>query len=289
MQQPQAEIKKFIERTKNAEAAKQVLNDSLKDSTFTKTINVDGRPITFQTFQFLEGNKNLASGLLLLTNVFTPEELKTIEAESQNLASFRAQGKLKGETVNQSMGRTMYLFGYHYQYYNTVDRERGVWNGVEVEPIKDWMAKLSQKLVMLGIYETTPDSLIFNFYPINGIIPPHIDHQDFLRPIVSLRLLGSCFMSFGGRSSRQSFGSKDTESLGIKFKVFLPRGSILIMNGYIANNITHSVEGPDVKCESCSITFRIVDQARKRDVKHVKQQSLLDFFSPVKNIPKASK
>jgi len=69
-------------------------------------------------------------------------------------------------------------------------------------------------------------------------------------------------MSFGGKyrmSSKDQIASKD-----IKFKIPFPRGSILKMESYAGNIITHSIESEDVRVPTASITFRKVDKQKKR-------------------------
>lgn len=48
------------------------------------------------------------------------------------------------------------------------------------------------------------------------------------------------------------------ESKGIKYKIHLPRGSLLVMGGFVGWGISHSVESCDVKKPTLSITFRKV-------------------------------
>lgn len=61
----------------------------------------------------------------------------------------------------------MILFGYHYQYYETNQRKKGVWNGVIVEPLHEWLVSLIDKLVDVGAIDpqARPDSVIVNYYP----------------------------------------------------------------------------------------------------------------------------
>jgi alkylated DNA repair dioxygenase AlkB len=148
----------------------------------------------------------------------------------------------------------MLNFGYHYQYFPKDGLKKGVWNGIEVDPIPDWMTSFAAKLKEMGVMKFTPDSLLFNFYHKGGGIPPHIDHKaSFIRPIYSFRLLAECEMLFGGNNHTKSVP---------KFRVLLPVGSLLSMDGYAANNITHSIQSVEKK--TISITMRKVASPPKK-------------------------
>jgi len=217
----------------------------------------------------LVNQKNVAKGLTRYDAVFSEEELQQVESRILDEVYKGRQGIMKGESYVNSKSREMLLFGYHYQYYNTMDRVKGVWNGVEVERLPLWATFLIQRLIQAHVIDEhqKPDAVIVNHYPIMGSIPPHIDNNDFCRPIISLRLRADSKLAFGGQ-----FGAKIGEvSPGIKFKVPFPRGSIIKMEGYSANSITHSIEPTDVLTPTTSITFRKVDMTKKRVVTQIEK------------------
>ena len=58
---------------------------------------------------------------------------------------------------------------------------------------------LVRRLVRWGVVPSTraPDSAIVNIYEQDDCIPPHIDHNDFSRPFVTLSLLSQEHIMFG--------------------------------------------------------------------------------------------
>jgi len=210
---------------------------------------------TFKAFSFVQGAKNLAEGLKLYDNVFSEAELSSITEAALAARESGIVGALKGESIVRSKARDMLLFGYHYQYFDTAVLKKGIWNGISVEPVPDWLHTVIDRFISQHIIPEAyrPDSVIINFYPRGGAIPPHRDHNDFYRPILSLRLQSPSKLSFGGSTT-----SKGT--IGIQFKVPLSVGTVLSMDGFSGFGITHSVEPSDLLNPSISITFRKVKQ-----------------------------
>jgi len=211
------------------------------------------------TFSLLSNNQNIADGIRLFLEFFSGEELDQLEQTVLAARVSGLNGQLRSESIVQTKYRDMVLFGHHYQYYKTEALKKGVWNGLTVDPIPGWLAKIIDKIMTLGIYEKPedrPDAVIINYYPIGGSIPPHRDHPDFERPILSMRLVNECDISFGG--SKDESASRNVESKGIKYKIHLPRGSLLVMGGFVGWGISHSIEACDVKKPTISITFRKV-------------------------------
>lgn len=99
-------------------------------------------PFPVKCFSFIEGNVNIAHGLLLYENVFDPDELQSMEEETTRLENEGIAGRLVGESFVKTSHRTMILCGYHYQYFETTERRKGVWNEVPVEPVRPWMVYL---------------------------------------------------------------------------------------------------------------------------------------------------
>jgi len=197
----------------------------------------------------------LAEGLSVFTNIFSETEISEMEAHILNDLQRGRDGKLNGESYVFGKSREMLLYGYHYQYYPTPTRQKGVWNNIPVEPLASWSQKIIDKLVENEILTEPADSIIINYYPEQGYIPPHVDHSDFIRPIVSIRLLSDSYMSFGGKFDNSSSQGR---SSGIKFKVPFPRGGVMSMAGRSGSSITHSIEPYDVPHPTASITLRKV-------------------------------
>jgi len=196
---------------------------------------------------------NLVEGLVAYTNLFTEEEILEMENRANaDLLSGR-KGKLTGESYIYSKTREMLLYGYHYQYYPTDKRRKGVWNNVPVQPFPAWGHNITQRLLDNRVVPEASDSLIINYYPQFGAIPPHVDHSDFTRPIISIRLLSDSKLSFGGKSGGPGKGVTN-----IKFKIDFPRGTLMSMGGRSGKNINHSIESEDVPEPTASITLRKV-------------------------------
>ena len=95
---------------------------------------------TVKTFKYVEKDGvNKAAGLFLYEGVFSEEELQEMEQKTIMLERAGLEGTLTGESVVKTARRSMILCGYHYQYYETPERRKGVWNEVPVEPIQPWM------------------------------------------------------------------------------------------------------------------------------------------------------
>jgi len=210
---------------------------------------------TKTNWEYMENNINLAEGLNVYTNIFTETEISEIEFHILNDLKRGRDKELIGESYVFAKSREMLLYGYHYQYYATSSRNKGVWNNIPVQPLPPWSESIVSKLLLNNILTEPTDSVIINYYPEHGFIPPHIDHSDFTRPIISIRLLSDSYMSFGGKFDK---GAGIEGSKGIKFKVPFPRGGVMSMEGRSGSAITHSIETVDVPQPTASITLRKV-------------------------------
>jgi len=235
------------------------IKPTLKDNTVQFTVKSSDGDTNYGTktnWTFLVNNINMAEGLYVFTNIFTETEISEIETHILNDLQRGRDGKLMGESYVYAKSREMLLYGYHYQYYATSNRNKGVWNNIPVQPLAYWSQNIIDKLVLNEILTEPADSIIINYYPENGFIPPHVDHSDFIRPIISIRLLSDSYMSFGGKFDNKS--SSQGRSTGIKFKVPFPRGAVMSMAGRSGSSITHSIEPYDVPHPTASITLRKV-------------------------------
>ena len=94
---------------------------------------------------------------------------------------------------------------------------------------------------------------IINFYSEGDCIPPHIDHQDFTRPFVTLSLLSEQSILFGS-----NIKIVDEGEFAAPFACPLPVGSVLVLDGNGANVAKHCV--PSVRHDRVSITFRKIGE-----------------------------
>jgi hypothetical protein len=150
--------------------------------THDKTVNFilpnnETREGTVTIFTYMEKNINLVEGLVAYTNLFSEEELLEMENHANHDLILGRKGKLVGESYIYSKSREMLLYGYHYQYFPTDKRRKGVWNNVPVQPFPAWGHNISQRLLDNNVVPDASDSLIINYYPQFGAIPPHVDHS----------------------------------------------------------------------------------------------------------------
>ena len=70
-----------------------------------------------------------------------------------------------------------------------------------MEPLPNVLKSLVRRIMHWGIVnpDIEPDTAIVNFYDTDDCIPPHIDHEDFVRPFVTISLLSEQSIMFGNR------------------------------------------------------------------------------------------
>jgi hypothetical protein len=96
-----------------------------------------------------------------------------------------------------------------------------------------------------------PDSCIINQYGKGDCIPPHVDHESYSRPIVTLSLLGQENMLVGTKfDTIKSCTWKPIIGTSIP----LPRRSLLLLGGNSGNVAKHCVSS--CKGDRISITLR---------------------------------
>ncbi|KAF3339231.1 RNA demethylase ALKBH5 [Carex littledalei] len=130
----------------------------------------------------------------------------------------------------------------------------GIMRNVQVDPMPPLLKDMIRRLVSWQILPKTcvPDSCIINIYDEGDCIPPHIDHNDFLRPFCTVSFLSDARILFGRNLKVLGPG----EFLG-STAISLPRGSVLVLSGNGADEAKHCV--PAVRSRRISITFRKMD------------------------------
>jgi len=122
------------------------------------------------------------------------------------------------------------------------------------------------------------DSVVINDYRHGGSIVAHIDPpQLFARPILSLTLFGAGKLVFGA-----SFDPKRRQPP--LYEQLLTRGSLLSMQGYAANNVTHGMRPEDLLSERrVSIVLRhVLEEApRYRPLESTDEENLKDLVQKV--------
>jgi hypothetical protein len=112
---------------------------------------------------------------------------------------------------------------------------------------------LVNELVTKGYIDNNirPDSCIINQYGVGDCIPPHVDHESYVRPIVTLSLLGQEDMLVGTKfDTIKSCTWKPIIGTSIP----LPRRSLLLLGGNSGNIAKHCVSA--CKGDRISITLR---------------------------------
>ncbi|XP_020595420.1 uncharacterized protein LOC110035528 [Phalaenopsis equestris] len=106
-------------------------------------------------------------------------------------------------------------------------------------------------MVQWGIIpaDCIPNSCIINICEEGDCIPPHIDHQDFVRSLCTVSLISESSILFGTNIEIIVPG----EFRG-SVQISLPRGSVLILKGNGADIEKHCI--PGVRHRRVSITFR---------------------------------
>jgi hypothetical protein len=113
--------------------------------------------------------------------------------------------------------------------------------------------QLVNELVTKGYIDENvrPDSCIINQYGKGDCIPPHVDHESYSRPIVTLSLLGQENMLVGTKFDTVK---SCTWKPIIGTSIPLPRRSLLLLGGNSGNIAKHCVSA--CKGERISITLR---------------------------------
>lgn len=126
---------------------------------------------------------------------------------------------------------------------------------------------ISDRLVRWNIVPAhrRPDSAIVNIYNEGDCIPPHIDHNNFLRPFVTISLLSESPISFGLNIKPHGPGEFEAPC-----HISLPRGSCLVLN--VSHESVSELVDFDV------LLYREMEQTKQSTV--LQQSSKREFPSP---------
>ncbi|KAK9815454.1 hypothetical protein WJX72_003907 [[Myrmecia] bisecta] len=208
----------------------------------------------------------LPVGITTYNEVFSEAELAAIEAGADALDERRARGQLHSDSFHCTAGpgrgegepkRTKMFFGARYLW--TRDQMEGANShcagGVRVDvPVgPSWLKDLvEQPLVKQGIVpHAWINSYALNHYHSGEVgIQSHFDDVGrFQRPITSLRLFSD---------SRLSFGTSIFGSGPASFYCDMPRGCVLVMEGYAADGVRHCVRPIDMTGKSAGLILRAI-------------------------------
>ena len=149
-------------------------------------------------------------------------DILSIEEESELL------DKLLSEHSVKSNNRTLLRYG------------NSVYGNDKLDPIPEYLLKLSNKLIDKKILDSLPEDITINTYYSGDSIPAHIDKIDAGPVITILSLLSDTNLTL-------TYGSK-------KQIITLPSRSIIQLKGIYRTHWKHSIE--KLKQKRISIVFR---------------------------------
>ncbi|XP_054460217.1 RNA demethylase ALKBH5 [Anoplopoma fimbria] len=195
---------------------------------------------------------------ILQKNIFTPEECVLIEEKIDDVVSKGEAGLYREHTVDRAPLRNKYFFGEGYTYGSQLEKrgpgQERLYRKGEVDDIPSWVHDLVIKpLVDSGVVpEGFVNSAVINDYQPGGCIVSHVDPLHiFARPIVSVSFFSDSALCFGCR-----FQFKPIRVSEPVFVLPVRRGSVTVLSGYAADDITHCIRPQDIKARRAVIILR---------------------------------
>ncbi|XP_036413387.1 RNA demethylase ALKBH5 [Colossoma macropomum] len=190
--------------------------------------------------------------------VFTPEECAHIEAKIDEVVARAERGLYREHTVDRAPLRNKYFFGEGYTYGPRLERrgpgQERLYSKGEVDEIPAWVHELViSRLVARGLIpEGFVDSAVINDYQPGGCIVSHVDPiHIFERPIVSVSFFSDSALCFGCK-----FQFRPIRVSEPVLCVPVRRGSVTVLSGYAADDITHCIRPQDIKERRAVIILR---------------------------------
>ncbi|KAF5892033.1 RNA demethylase ALKBH5, partial [Clarias magur] len=192
------------------------------------------------------------------TRVFTPDECARIEARIDEVVARGARGLYREHTVDRAPLRNKYFFGEGYTYGAQLEKrgpgQERLYSKGEVDEIPGWVHELViEPLVARGIiHEGFVNSAVINDYQPGGCIVSHVDPiHIFERPIVSVSFFSDSALCFGCKFQFKPIRvSEPVLCLPVR------RGSVTLLSGYAADDITHCIRPQDIKQRRAVIILR---------------------------------
>ncbi|KAK9392980.1 RNA demethylase ALKBH5 [Crotalus adamanteus] len=204
-----------------------------------------------------EEARKVKSGIRQL-RLFSPEECVKIEARIDDVVSRAEKGLYKEHTVDRAPLRNKYFFGEGYTYGSQLQRrgpgQERLYPRGEVDTIPEWVHDLViRKLVEHRVIpEGFVNSAVINDYQPGGCIVSHVDPiHIFERPIVSVSFFSDSALCFGCK-----FQFKPIRVSEPVFFLPVRRGSVTVLSGYAADEITHCIRPQDIKERRAVIILR---------------------------------
>ncbi|CAI5680956.1 RNA demethylase ALKBH5 [Oreochromis niloticus] len=191
-------------------------------------------------------------------SIFTPEECARIEKKIDEVVAHAEAGLYREHTVDRAPLRNKYFFGEGYTYGAQLEKrgpgQERLYRKGEVDEIPSWVYELViNRLVTNGVIpEGFVNSAVINDYQPGGCIVSHVDPLHiFDRPIVSVSFFSDSALCFGCR-----FQFKPIRVSEPVFVLPVRRGSVTVLSGYAADDITHCIRPQDIKERRAVIILR---------------------------------
>ena len=198
---------------------------------------------------------DILEGLILHQEVISPQFEQQLITYIQSQCHKGRTGQLKKPTYLRSSGsrsqgnqRESLQYGGFFDFNKARPGKRDL-----VPNFPPILNTLVNELITKGYIDNNvrPDSCIINQYGVGDCIPPHVDHESYARPIVTLSLLGQEDMLVGTKFDTVK---SCTWKPIIGTSIPLPRRSLLLLGGNSGNIAKHCVSA--CKGERISITLR---------------------------------
>jgi len=174
---------------------------------------------------------------------WTRGECELIERWIDETVLYADMGNFYGErTIDTTTTRSKYFFGCGYTYGRGMRGREELLPEGAVDPIPAWMVyHIIRPLEERGVVPPGwIDSIVMNDYRSRSSIVGHVDPpQLFARPIMTATFFGPARLVFGA-----SFDpGRRTPPVHSEI---LRRGSVLMLDGYAANRVTHGIRPEDI-------------------------------------------
>ncbi|KAG8433343.1 hypothetical protein GDO86_017574 [Hymenochirus boettgeri] len=210
--------------------------------------------------------------------LFSPDECSRIEAKIDEVVSRAEKGLYRDHTVDRAPLRNKYFFGEGYTYGSQLQRrgpgQERLYPKGEVDEIPGWVHDLViRRLVENGVIpEGFVDSAVINDYQPGGCIVSHVDPiHIFERPIVSVSFFSDSALCFGCK-----FQFKPIRVSEPVFFLPVSRGSVTVLSGYAADEITHCIRPQDIKERRAVVILR----KTRTEAPRVDTKSLTSSYEP---------
>ncbi|XP_062967158.1 RNA demethylase ALKBH5 isoform X2 [Cynocephalus volans] len=210
-----------------------------------------------QQLQKEEEARKVKSGIRQM-RLFSQDECSKIEARIDEVVSRAEKGLYNEHTVDRAPLRNKYFFGEGYTYGAQLQKrgpgQERLYPPGDVDEIPEWVHQLViQKLVEHRVIpEGFVNSAVINDYQPGGCIVSHVDPiHIFERPIVSVSFFSDSALCFGCKFQFKPIRvSEPVLSLPVR------RGSVTVLSGYAADEITHCIRPQDIKERRAVIILR---------------------------------